>query len=139
MLLKLYSSCVHTAFRVAVGYAAGLPWVGIALLGSRWIIGLYTDNPLLVPLAVAPFTVMLCNYVLALPGYVFIQAVTGTGQTKIAFLFQAITIVFYLIYLYGLSRCRGTTLTVYLTAEYVFVILLAAQSFFYLKIKNTRK
>ena len=42
----------------------------------------------------------------------------------------------YLIYLYGLNNSTNTTLTLYLTAEYLFVILLALQSIVYLKKKH---
>ena len=51
-----------------------------------------------------PFIVMLFNYVFAVPGYVYISAVTGTGKTKIAFIFQMVTIMVYLLYLYWLSH-----------------------------------
>ena len=50
-----------------------------------------------------PFVVMLLNYVFALPGYVYMNAVTGTGATRTAFIFQATTIAIYLLYLWGLS------------------------------------
>ena len=32
---------------------------------------------------------LLLNYIFAVPGYVYISAVTGTGKTKIAFIFQS--------------------------------------------------
>lgn len=79
------------------------------------------------------YSIMLLNYIFALPAYVYINAVTGTGNTKIAFLFQVLTIVFYLIYLYFLSQWLKATLTAYMTAEYLFVMLLMIQSVLYLK------
>lgn len=82
---------------------------------------------------------MLLNYTFALPSYVFMNAVTGTGNTRIAFIFQISTIVVYLAYLYLLSYCFTTTLPVYLTAEYLFVILLGVQSCAYLKISGISK
>ena len=81
----------------------------------------------LVKLAFWPFIVMLLNYAFALPGYVYINAVTGTGKTRLAFVFQLVTILIYLIYLYLLSECFHASLTVYMTAEYLFVILLGIQ------------
>ncbi|WP_455591744.1 MATE family efflux transporter [Bacteroides sp.] len=119
-----------------VGYGAGLPLVGLAVLFSSWIIGFYTDNEQLVRSAYVPFLVMLLNYTFALPGYVYINAVTGTGKTRIAFIFQLTTILVYLGYLYWLSYCTNASLSVYLTAEYLFVILLAVQSVIYLKRKH---
>ena len=119
-----------------LGYAVGFPLVGIALLCNRWIVNFYTDSELLVELAFAPFVVMLLNYTFALPGYVYLNAVGGTGKNKITFLFQVTTTCVYLVYLYWLSFCIEASLALYLTAEYLFVILLALQSIIYLKSKH---
>ena len=119
-----------------LGYVVGLPLILTALWGNQWIIGFYTNNDYLVKLAFWPFIVMLLNYVFALPGYVYINAVTGTGKTRLAFVFQLVTILIYLIYLYLLSECFHASLTVYMTAEYLFVILLGIQSILYLKRKS---
>lgn len=119
-----------------LGYVVGLPLILTALWGNQWIIGFYTNNDYLVKLAFWPFIVMLLNYVFALPGYVYINAVTGTGKTRLAFVFQLATILIYLIYLYLLSECFHASLWVYMTAEYLFVILLGIQSILYLKRKS---
>lgn len=129
----LFPVC-NKVFRL--GYAIGFPLVVLALLGNRYIIGLYTDNALLVQQAVIPFIVMLMNYVFAMPGSVYINAVTGTGKTNVAFVFQVTTILVYLLYLYWISNCLHAPLAVYLTAEYVFVIMQAVQSVIYLKSKH---
>ena len=118
---------------VKLGYAVGIPLVITALLCRRTIIHFYTPNEILIQQAIAPYSIMLLNYIFALPAYVYINAVTGTGNTKIAFLFQVLTIVFYLIYLYFLSQWLKATLTAYMTAEYLFVMLLMIQSVLYLK------
>lgn len=91
---------------------------------------------MLVHAAFVPFAVMLFNYTFALPGYVYLNAVSGTGNTKITFIFQVTTTVVYLVYLYWLSACTNASLAVYLTAEYLFVILLAVQSVIHLKYKK---
>ena len=116
-----------------LGYAVGGPLIVIALLFNRQIVGFYTDNAQLIEFAHYPFIVMLLNYGFALPGYVYVNAVTGTGNTRMAFIFQVSTIIIYLGYLYLLSYCLTVSLSVYLTAEYLFVILLGVQSYIYLK------
>ena len=121
-----------------LGYAVGFPLIIIALLLNKQVVGFYTDNPALIEFAYYPFIVMLLNYTFALPGYVFMHAVTGTGNTRIAFIFQISTIAFYLVYLYLLSYSFIATLPVYLMAEYLFVILLGVQSYIYLKMKQHR-
>ena len=130
---ELFPIC-HKVLKL--GYAVGIPFVVVALLCNRWIVSFYTDNELLVELAFAPFVVMLLNYTFALPGYVYLNAVGGTGKTKITFMFQVTTTCVYLIYLYWLSFCIDASLPLYLTAEYLFVILLALQSIIHLKSKH---
>ncbi len=119
-----------------LGYAIGLPLIVLALLFSRQIMGCYTDNTRLIEIASTPFIVMLLNYLFAVPGFVYISALTGTGDTRTAFIFQVTTIIVYLIYLYVLSYCFTTPLAIYLTAEYVFVAMLGIQSYIYLKRKQ---
>lgn len=119
-----------------LGYTIGLPLIALAMLLNRQIIGCYTDNPLLTGIAFTPFIVMLLNYIFAVPGYVYISALSGTGDTRTAFIFQATTIAVYLVYLYLLSYCFTVPLAVYLTAEYVFVAMLGIQSYLYLKRKH---
>ena len=119
-----------------LGYSAGFPLIGVAVCYNRLIIGIYTDNELLTEQAFIPFVVTLLNYTFALPGYVYLNAVGGTGKTRITFLFQVTTTVVYLGYLYWLSACTHASLAIYLTAEYLFVILLALQSVFYLRSKQ---
>ena len=89
-----------------LGYSAGFPLIGVAVCCNRLIIGIYTDNELLTEQAFIPFVVTLLNYTFALPGYVY------------------------------LSACTHASLAIYLTAEYLFVILLALQSVFYLRSKQ---
>ena len=130
---ELFSICRRV---LKLGYAIGFPLVIIALCCNHWIIGFYTNNESLIQAAFAPFAVMLLNYTFVLPGYVYLNAVGGTGRTRMTFLFQVTTTVAYLVYLYWLIFCTQAPLTVYLTAEYLFVILLAVQSILYLKYKQ---
>ena len=120
---------------VRLGYAIGFPLLLFVMFSYRPIIGIYTENAVLMQMAHLPFVVMLLNYVFALPGYVYMNAVTGTGATRITFIFQLITIVAYQVYLWCLSGF-STSLSVYWTAEYLYVILLGLLSVIYLKYKR---
>ncbi len=94
--------------------------------------GIYTDNAGLIQIARWPFAVMLLDYIFALPGYVLMNTVTGTGATRMTFIFQLTTIAAYQIYLWSISSL-STSLSVFWTAEYLYVILLGVQSFVYLR------
>lgn len=120
---------------VRLGYAIGFPLVIFAMVFYRPIISIYTESPVLMQIAHLPFVVMLLNYAFALPGYVYMNAVTGTGATRMTFIFQLITIAAYQIYLWNIS-VFSTSLSVYWTAEYLYVILLGLLSVIYLKYKH---
>ena len=120
---------------IRLGYAIGFPLVILALIFYRPIIGIYTESTFLMQIAHLPFVVMLLNYVFALPGYVYMNGVTGTGATRMTFIFQLITIAAYQIYLWSISGF-STSLSVYWTAEYLYVILLGLLSVIYLKYKH---
>lgn len=106
---------------IRLGYAIGFPLIALALIFHQVVICAYTDNLVIVQTAWLPFVVMLLNYVFALPGYVYMNAVTGTGATRTAFIFQTTTIAAYLLYLWGLSHWN-VPLAVYWTVEYLFVL-----------------
>lgn len=112
---------------VRLGYATGLPLIIAAVALRPQVIGLYTDSTAVTDEAWLPYMIMLANYVFALPGYVLMNAVIGTGATKATFLFQTVAIVIYQIYLLYLSWAEAS-LAEFWTAEYLYVILLGIQS-----------
>ena len=129
---KVFPLC-HKIIRL--GYATGIPLIALALFFHQPIIGAYTENPGIVQLAWAPFLVMLLNYFFALPGYVYLNATTGTGATRTVFIFQVTTTIAYLFCLWGLDSC-DVPLATYWAVEYLYVILLGTQSVIYLKYKQ---
>ena len=120
---------------LGLGYCIGLPLIVIAMIFHKTVIGFYTDNQTIIQATWPPFVIMLLNYVFALPGYVYMNAVTGTGATRTTFIFQTVTIIAYLSYLWGISHW-DVPLAVYWTVEYLFVICLGLQSVIYLKLKK---
>ena len=120
---------------IRLGYAIGFPLIVLCIIFSNYIFYIYSGNGDLIQMARLPFIVALLNYAFALPGYVYMNAVTGTGATRITFIFQTVTIVAYQIYLWSISYF-STSLSVYWTAEYLYVILLGLLAVIYLKNKN---
>lgn len=120
---------------IRLGYAIGIPLITIALFFHQSIIMAYTENPVIVQIARLPFITMLLNYFFALPGYVYLNATTGTGATRSVFVFQMITTIAYLFCLWKLSHLH-VPLATYWAVEYLYVILLGVQSVIYLKYKH---
>lgn len=129
---KVFQLC-HKIIRL--GYVIGIPLIAVALLFHNSIIMSYTENPVILQIARLPFVVMLLNYFFALPGYVYLNATTGTGATRTVCIFQAITTVAYLFCLWELSHLN-VPLATYWAVEYLYVILLGIQSVIYLKYKH---
>lgn len=118
---------------IKLGYLIGIPLILLAILFYKNVIGIYTKDENLIALAFMPYIVMSLNYILALPSYVTLNAVTGTGATKRVFIFQVVTIFFYLIYLRYLNTLDHIPLAAYWTVEYQFVIFLWGMSFIYMR------
>lgn len=118
---------------VKLSYAVGAPFILAAVLLSKQILGIYTNNAEVIETAYAPFLLMLSTFFIAAPAYTYCNAIIGTGKTKTAFVFQVITIIAYLVYLYGLSVREQLPLVMYWTAEQLYALLLLGLSLYYLK------
>ncbi len=124
---------------VKLSYAVGTPFVLAAALLSKPILGIYTNSSEVIETAYAPFLLMLSTFFLAAPAYTYCNAIIGTGKTKTAFVFQIITIIVYLVYLYGLSIREQLPLIMYWTAEQLYALLLLGLSLYYLKKGNWKQ
>lgn len=118
---------------IFLDYAAGIPLMLLAFIFSDSLLGLFTNDTEVIRMAFYPFCVMLSTFIISVPAYTYCNTVIGTGNTKIAFLFQMINIVVYLLYLFILSRSSNIPLAVYWTAEQLYVIVLFLLSLAYLK------
>ena len=117
---------------IRLGYGIGLPLIILALLFHKSIIGIYTADENLIDQAFIPYIVMLSNYFLAMPSCTYLNAVAGTGATRRAFVFQIVTLVFYLMYLHLLNTSNKPPLAVYCTVEHLFVTVLLVLSITYI-------
>lgn len=80
------------------GYFLVLIFLPVIVFKPDLIIRIYTDNPALIKQAIYPLILIYCTLFIFVPGVISISALSGTGDTKTAFLIEASAIVFYLIY-----------------------------------------
>lgn len=130
---KVVSTCRCV---IILNYVIGFPLILAAFLFSDVILGLFTNEADIIQIAYYPFCVMLSTFVISVPAYIYCNAVIGTGNTRIAFIFQIINIVVYLSYLFILYHSTGIPLAVYWTSEQLYVIMLFVLSSLYLKRKR---
>lgn len=128
--IKVMPTCRRV---ILLNYAIGFPLILLAFLFSGNLLGLFTNEAAVIETAFYPFCVMLSTFILSVPAYIYCNSVIGTGNTRMAFIFQLINIGIYLLYLYILSRLPGIPLATYWTAEQLYVIVLLILSFGYLK------
>jgi len=129
-IVKIMPTCRRT---ITLNYAIGIPLIVLAFIFSDSLLGLFTNDITVIQTAFYPFCVMLSTFIISVPAYIYCNTVIGTGNTKIAFIFQMINITVYLYYLFMLSRSSGIPLAVYWTAEQLYVIVLLVLSLVYLK------
>ncbi|MDR2920449.1 MAG: MATE family efflux transporter [Tannerella sp.] len=118
---------------IMLNYAIGIPLILLAFAFSGYILRLFTGDAEVIRTAFLPFCVMLSTFILSVPAYTYCNTVIGTGNTRIAFIFQMINMAVYLSYLFLLSHSPGIPLAVYWTAEQLYVSMLLVLSMVYLK------
>lgn len=118
---------------IRLDYAIGIPLILLAFIFSDSLLGMFTNDTAVIQTAFYPFCVMLSTFIISVPAYTYCNTVIGTGNTRIAFIFQMINITVYLLYLFILSHSPHIPLAVYWTAEQLYVIILLVLSLAYLK------
>ena len=85
---------------VKMCYAIVLPLIALLCLAPHWILLIYTNDSSLIAECTHSVYVMSSFYLIALPGNILFQSVSGTGDTRTAFLIEMTTIVFYTLAIY---------------------------------------
>lgn len=127
--VQVMSTCQRV---IKLNYAIGIPLILLAFIFSNVLLSLFTNDSVVIGTAFYPFCVMLSTFIISVPAYTYCNAIIGTGNTKIAFIFQMINIMIYLFYLFLLSRTSNIPLALYWTAEQLYVIVLLVLSLIYL-------
>ncbi|MFV0583619.1 MAG: MATE family efflux transporter [Parabacteroides gordonii] len=124
---------------MGLSFLLGIPLIMLTLFFSDEVLGIYTRNQELIRDAFGPFVVMLSNYFLSVPAHIYCNAVTGTGRTRTAFVFELITIVLYLLYLFLIVVRFDAPLVIYWTAELLYVFVLFVLSYWYMKVRYFKR
>lgn len=127
---KVMPTCCRV---ITLNYALGIPLILLAFAFSGILLRLFTNEAAVIHTAFYPFCVMLSTFIISVPAYTYCNTVIGTGNTKIAFIFQMINITGYLAYLFMLSRIQNIPLAMYWTSEQLYVVVLLVLSLWYLK------
>lgn len=84
------------------------------------VIRIYTNIPDLIEASVPSLWVLCSAYLLTVPANIFFQAVSGTGNTRKAFLLELSALCIYMLYCYFIMHVIRADVAVCWTAEHVY-------------------
>ncbi|MDD2475465.1 MAG: MATE family efflux transporter [Dysgonamonadaceae bacterium] len=102
-------------------------------LFPRVLIQIYTNDPILINETVPPMYVLITLLPIFSVGSIMFHAVSGTGNTKTALIFELFTLTFYLSYMWWIIVYLQSSVALCWTSEHVYWFFLLLSSFFYLK------
>lgn len=105
----------------------------VTIILPALIISIYTSDTSLMQHAVAPVYIVTAILFPISAAFIFFHGVSGTGNTRTAFLIETSVVVLYLIYVYFLTSVVKSSLTVVWTAEFIYAFFLALFSVIYLR------
>jgi len=97
------------------------------------ILSIYTNSEILINKSIPVFYVVSGSAIGLAVSFIFFNAVSGTGKTKVSFLIETIIIIIYLIATYVLTNVVKADIQVVWCLEYLYAFLLGIISFLYLK------
>ena len=104
----------------AFGATACTLVIALLCLAPHWILLIYTNDSSLIAECTHSVYVMSSFYLIALPGNILFQSVSGTGDTRTAFLIEMTTIVFYTLAIYWIIVTLQVDIAFCWTVEYVY-------------------
>lgn len=97
---------------------------------------IYSDNPVIINQAIAPFYTMLFTYLLALPGMIYFYCIYGTGKTNVALIIEVLCAIAYIISIRVIVGILQLDLVWCWTSEASYYVVLLPASYYYMKRKK---
>lgn len=116
-----------------LAYAVLIPFAGIIAIFPRLFLSIYTDFPDLIDASVVSVWVMCSTYIFLVPANIYFNSVSGTGNTKMAFLLEMAALVIYVAYITVVVYILRVDVAIAWTAEIVYGLFMLALCYFYMK------
>ena len=116
-----------------------IPVAGLFSLFPNAVLSVYTDMADLREASVAALWVLCTTFFVMIPGNMFFHAVSGTGDTRAAFLLEFSALVIYFIYIYFIVLVLRSDIAVCWTADHVYGLCLWLASMFFIYRGNWQK
>jgi putative MATE family efflux protein len=124
---------------IKITLIAVVPFMIFTFALPELIIQIYTNEIDLVKASVPVIRVVSIAMVFCAVGNVIFNSVSGTGNTRTAFLIEFITMFFYITYIYYTAIINPSTTEIVWLSEFVYWILVGGFGYYYLKKGNWQK
>ena len=118
---------------VRLTYLIVLPMVVLFAIFPRVILGVYTNIPDLITAAIPSLWVYCTTPLLIAPGNIYFQAVSGTGNTRMAFALELFTLCFYTLYIYVIIQHLRFDVAWCWTSEHVYGLCILLLCYGYMR------
>lgn len=108
-------------------------WFLFFILCPNWILRIYTDMPDLISASLPSLFVLCSAYIFIVPGNVYFQSVSGTGNTRAAFILELMALVLYVVYVAIMIFYLRVDVAICWTTEHIYAIGILLFSAAYMK------
>ncbi len=115
---RYVQGALNQCLRMAYGFA--LPLLLFFALFPSLILRIYTDIPDLITASIPSLWVLCSAYLIIVPGNIYFQAVSGTGNTRWAFILELIALSIYVLYVVVVVFWLKVDVAVCWTTEHVY-------------------
>lgn len=116
-----------------------LPLMAVTFIFPEMIARIYTSNPDLISASIPTLRVVSVAMVFCGICNILFNTILGTGNTKVAFIFEVITLSFYAGYVYYTAIFLRTKVEIVWMSEFVYWISIGTMSYLYLLKGNWKK
>ena len=127
---QVWSTCLKT---IKMCYLFVIPIGIIILLIPSTFLRIYTDDPQLIRATIPSLFVMMSAVLLSTPGSILFNAVSGTGNTRMALFMEFGTLTFYVLYIIYIVFYLQADVAICWTTEHAYWIILLTLGFMYMK------
>ena len=127
---QVWSTCLKT---IKMCYLFVIPIGIIILLAPATFLRIYTDDPQLIQATIPSLFVMMSAVLLSTPGSILFNAVSGTGNTRMALFMEFGTLTLYVLYIIYIVFYLQADVAICWTTEHAYWSILLILGFMYIK------
>jgi putative MATE family efflux protein len=124
---------------IKVTFIIAVPFMILPFTLPELIIQIYTNDIDLIKVSVPVIRVVSIATIFCAVGNLIFNSISGTGNTRTAFLIEFITMFFYITYIYYTAIAYPSTTAIVWLSEFVYWILIGGLGYCYLKKGNWQK